>query len=227
MNTKETNEVIDVTDNVDESSETTQQETKKKYTFKSFIKDAFEFILIFAITIAVYKLTFTYLLQRSEVSGKSMEPTYYESDQLISTRIGYTPKDNDVVIIDSQKLGKEIVKRVIATEGQTVDIDFIKGIVSVDGRQVDEQLYSEDAKLEADHFVKTLTTNDMHAFDSYPVTVPENCVFVLGDNRNVSLDSKHSQLGFVSYDEVKGKVLFKLPKIFSDISKKKNDSIKG
>lgn len=216
------------TDSAVESSEkNNKQNTKTKYTFKTFMKDFFEFVLVFVITIALYKLTFTFFLQRSEVSGRSMEPTYFESDQLISTRIGYTPKDNDVVIIKSKKLGKEIVKRVIATEGQTVNIDFINGIVSVDGKEVDEQLYSEGTKLEADHFVKTLTTNDMKAFDSYPVTVPENCIFVLGDNRNLSLDSKHSQLGFVSNDEVEGKVIFKLPKLFSKLAKKRNENIKG
>lgn len=212
----------------EQNTDTNANENKKtKYTFKAFIKDVFEFVMVFFITIAVYKLTFTFVLQRSEVSGRSMEPTYFECDQLISTRIGYTPKDNDVVIIKSKKLGKEIVKRVIATEGQTVDIDFVNGIVSVDGKEVDEQLYSKGAKLEADHFVNTLTTNDMKAFDSYPVTVPESCVFVLGDNRNISLDSKHSQLGFVPNDEVEGKVIFKLPKFFSKLALKRNKNVKG
>lgn len=227
MNNKETDSEIELTTDNKDIVSSDKKEHKNKYTFKNFIKDVIQFILIFALTIGAYQITFIYFLQRSEVSGKSMEPTYYESDQLISTRIGYTPKDNDVVIINSSKLGKEIVKRVIATEGQTVDIDFIKGIVSVDGKAVDEQLYTENAVLNADHFVNTLTTNDMKAFDSYPVTVPENCIFVLGDNRNISLDSKHRQLGFVPVDEVEGKVLFKLPKIFSRISKKNNDQIKG
>ena len=229
-NKSDNNTETEVSATVTDSSESDQnkdQNKKNKYTFKSFIKDVFEFVMVFFITIGLYKLTFTLILQRSEVSGRSMEPTYVESDQLISTRIGYTPKDNDVVIIKSQKLGKEIVKRVIATEGQTVDIDFTTGIVYVDGKEVDEQLYSEGARLEADHFVNTLTTNDMKAFDSYPVTVPDNCIFVLGDNRNISLDSKHSQLGFVSNDEVKGKVLFRLPKIFSKLALKRNENVKG
>lgn len=169
--------------------------------------------IIFSVFIVL--LVFTYLFRMSDVSGPSMEPTLKENDRVIISPLFYTPEQNDIIIVDSHNLNKLIVKRVIALEGQSVNIDFNEGIVYVDGEPLDEQLYEHEEdgsepELHADHFVNTLTTADMGAFDTYPVTVPENCVFVLGDNRNRSKDSKHSDLGFVPENEIVGKVVFRI-----------------
>ncbi len=184
------------------------EKSKPKMTFKSFMKDALSFVLTFAITLVAYRLVFTHFLQKSVVEGSSMDPTLHEKDTLISSRF-FELEQGDIVIIRSEKLNKDIVKRVIALEGQTVDIDFEEGTVSVDGAELNEQLYNEGEKLNADYFINTKTTNNMGAFDEYPVVVPEGYVFVLGDNRNVSLDSKSSMLGFVPVDEIIGEVVMR------------------
>ena len=144
-----------------------------------------------------------------------MEPTLIEDDRVLISSLFYKPKQNDIIIIDSSKLDKLIVKRTVALSGQSVNIDFESGIVYVDGKALNEQLYKLNAdgtapELKADHFVNTLTTQNMGAFKDYPVTVPEGYVFVLGDNRNRSKDSKHLELGFVPEDEIVGKVMLRI-----------------
>jgi len=192
-----------------------EEEKMKNKVQSSLLDDVTDVLESIIFSIFIVLLVFTYLFRLSDVSGPSMEPTLKENDRVVISSLFYTPEQNDIVIVDSKNLDKLIVKRIIALEGQSVNIDFYEGIVYVDGKPVDEQLYvpSEDGsepELQADHFVNTLTTSDMGAFSSYPVTVPENCVFVLGDNRNRSKDSKHSELGFVPEDEIVGRVIFRI-----------------
>ena len=191
------------------------EEKKEELSFSSVVNDVTEVIESIIFSVFIVLLVSTYLFRLSDVSGPSMEPTLIEEDRVVISPLFYTPEQNDIVIVDSKNLGKLIVKRVVALEGQSVDIDFEKGVVKVDGTELDEQLYTvgddgSEPELHADHFVNTLTTVDMGAFDSYPVTVPQGCVFVLGDNRNRSKDSKHAELGFVPEDEIVGKVIFRI-----------------
>jgi len=192
-----------------------KEENAVKAENTSILDDVTEIVESILLSVFVVLLVFTYLFRLSDVSGPSMEPTLVEKDRVVISPLFYTPEQNDIIIVDSSKLDKLIVKRVVALEGQSVDIDFEKGIVSVDGEPLDEQLYivgenGEKPELKADHFVNTLTTYDMGAFESYPVTVPQGCVFVLGDNRNRSKDSKHIELGFVPEEEIVGKVIFRI-----------------
>lgn len=192
-----------------------KNETTENTPKTSLLDDVTDVIESVIFSVFIVLLTFTYLFRISDVSGPSMEPTLVENDRVVISPLFYTPKPNDIIIVDSKNLDKLIVKRVIAVEGQSVDINFEEGIVYVDGKPVDEQLYEPDEngnapELRADHFVNTLTTANMGAFPSYPVTVPENCIFVLGDNRNRSKDSKHAELGFVPEDEVVGKVVLRI-----------------
>lgn len=190
-------------------------ENKKNSMFKDLFNDIADMAESIIFSVFIVLLIFTYLLRISDVSGPSMEPTLIEDDRVVITPLFYEPKRNDIIIVDSSKLDKLIVKRVIGVSGDSVNIDFEKGIVSVNGTPVDEQLYKPDdegnsPKLTADHFVNTLTTQNMGAFDTYPVNVPEGFVFVLGDNRNRSKDSKHSELGFVPEEEIVGKVIMRI-----------------
>lgn len=200
----------------DEKAENTEQTEKREgYTLSKFADDALDIAESVIFSIFIVLLTFTYLFRVSDVSGPSMEPTLLKEDRLVISSLFYTPKQNDIVIVNSKNLEKLIVKRVVALEGQSVDIDFEKGIVSVDGVPLDEQLYETDEngnapELKADHFVNTLTTVNMGAFESYPVIVPEGHIFVLGDNRNSSKDSKHVELGFVPEDEIVGKAIVRI-----------------
>lgn len=142
-------------------------------------------------------LIFTFLLRQANVDGESMVPTLQDGEKLIVHHLFYEPEVGDIVIVDSSSLGKPIVKRVIAQGGDTVDIDFTTGAVTVNGTVLDEP------------YINALTMRD-EGGHVYPVTVPDGYYFVMGDNRNESLDSRSSAIGFVPEDEIMGKVVFRL-----------------
>ena len=151
--------------------------------------------IVFALVICV--IIFTFLFRLVDVVGTSMVPTLNDNDKMIVSDLFYTPKQGDIVIFKKSEFKDEaLVKRVIATEGQTVNIDFSTGIVYVDGVALDED-YTAD-----------LTFNQIDF--SGPQTVPEGCIFVLGDNRNNSTDSRDSRIGMVDSRLVIGKVYFRI-----------------
>jgi len=132
------------------------------------------------------------------VDGISMMDTLRNADRVIMSNIFYTPRNGDIIVFQSPSVafdGTPLVKRVIAIEGQTVDINFDTSQVFVDGVEL-----SEDYILEP-------TSYNRHRFTG-PVTVPEGYLFVLGDNRNSSTDSRDPQVGFVDTRYVLGRVHF-------------------
>ena len=130
------------------------------------------------------------------VSGPSMKRTLLDGDYLLlySNLLSGEPRKGDVVVVSKHTYddGKPIVKRVIATEGQIVDMDFENGIVYVDGLPLEES------------YINTPTNLDEGAV--FPQIVEENCVFVMGDNRNHSKDSRSLEIGQVDKREILGKV---------------------
>ncbi len=192
---------------------------------KSIGREIFEWAYSIVIAVIIAFLIKGFLFDIVKVDGQSMYPTLDHNDRLIVTKLGYEPKAGDIIILDSnysareayfaslaQNSGKEelsaldrikegfslpvdlkkvyYVKRIIATEGQTVDIR--DGKVYVDGEVLDEQYF----------------TGETYATDSavkYPFTVSEDCVFVMGDNRGNSTDSRSSRLGEVREDAILGK----------------------
>lgn len=124
-----------------------------------------------------------------------MNPTLENADKMLVSDLFYKPKQGDIVIFRKDEYKPQaLVKRVIATEGQTVEIDFNKGRVYVDGVLLDEPYIAEP------------TINQID-FTGVQV-VPEGCVFVMGDNRNESADSRDSRIGMVDERLIIGKVLF-------------------
>lgn len=143
-------------------------------------------------------LVFLLLFRVIVVSGDSMKQTLIDGDYLLllSNVFYREPQPGDIIVAskDSYDNGSAIIKRVIATEGQIVDIDFEHGIVYVDGLPLEEP------------YINNLTTRQEGIL--FPLIVEEGCIFVLGDNRDVSKDSRHPEIGLIDIREVLGKALF-------------------
>ncbi len=150
--------------------------------------------IIFAICAVMFILAF--FVRIVNVDGDSMNMTLLDGDKLVVTGFMYTPTDGDIVIIRrGQHLDEPIVKRVIATEGQKLRIDFENQAVFVDDKKLDEPYVS--SKL-------------VKGTAEIPSVIPEGKVFVMGDNRKVSLDSRFYEVGLIDEEEVIGKVQFRL-----------------
>ena len=161
----------------------------------------FDIIYIFVIFMLLYILLFRVVV----VEGDSMNQTLVDGDVLLlaSSTVYHNPKQGDIIVVskDSFRDGECFVKRVIATEGQTVRIDFRNRIVYVDEKPLDESyVYFQ----ENDH--RPMNQGNF----TEPVTVGKDCVFVMGDNRNNSQDSRHSSIGLVEKREILGRVIFLL-----------------
>ena len=148
--------------------------------------------------IAGVLLVFSLLFRVVVVSGPSMNQTLVNGDRilLLSNVFYKDPQYGDIIVAckDSYDNGSPIIKRVIATEGQTVDIDFVEGIVYVDGIALDEPY--------------TNTPTNQSEGITFPLVVDEGCVFAMGDNRNISKDSRSTEIGLIDTREILGKAIF-------------------
>ena len=142
----------------------------------------------------------------TRVDGHSMDPTLQDGEMMLIWSLGYQPEQGDIVVLTKtaqdthpQVKDKAIVKRVIAVEGQTVDIDYTTGTVYVDGTPLDEPYINGPMYLPSDPMMWGTHWE-----------VPEGSIFVMGDNRNGSTDSRHELLGTIDEDYVLGKVVLAL-----------------
>lgn len=157
---------------------------------------AYEWVEWFIGVVIFVVLLMSFGFRTIVVHGESMEQTLLEGDHLIVTRIGEIENGDIVAITQPNSQDNEpLIKRVIATAGQTVDIDFEVGDVWVDGKLLNELYINE----------RTYRFFDME----FPVTVPEGCVFVMGDNRNNSWDSRDTEIGFINEDYILGKAVLR------------------
>lgn len=154
----------------------------------------YEWMEAFIAALIVVTVLFTFFFRIVDVSGPSMLPTLHSGDRVVLSGRFRSPKRGDVVVIvRTARLREPIIKRIIALENQTVDIDFGAGVVYVDGKALDESAYIENGI--------TKQSSDFR----YPLVVPEGHVFVLGDNRVVSNDSRSSDVGMVDEQDICGK----------------------
>ena len=145
-------------------------------------------------------LAYSLLFRVVTVSGPSMNTTLVHGDCLVllGNVLAGEPEHGDIIVASKKSFdnGTPIIKRVIATEGQTVDIDFQTGTVYVDGVALEES------------YISTPTTNSEGV--AFPLTVDEGCIFVMGDNRGVSKDSRSPDIGLIDKREILGEAIFVL-----------------
>ena len=176
-----------------------KQETQEVSPEKEEGRDLYEWAQALVCSVLAVVLLFTFVIRLIGVDGHSMVPTLQDGDRLLvlNAMLDNDYEYGDIVVLRKDTFLEEpIVKRVIATEGQTVDIDFDAGVVYVDGTALEEPYTREP----------TWTQEGTE----FPLTVPEGSIFVMGDNRNHSSDSRSSDLGTVDTRYVIGKAVFLL-----------------
>lgn len=163
-------------------------------------REILEWAELFGYAVIFVIVLFSFFCRIAVVSGGSMEQTLFDGQGLVVSDLFYEPKQGDIIVFQSNKIldNEAIVKRVIATEGQTVDIDWTNWIVTVDGVPLDEPYVNYEAG------------RGMHAGGyTFPMTIEKGKIFVMGDNRNHSTDSRSILVGQVDKRYVLGHVLFR------------------
>lgn len=148
------------------------------------------------VAIVILFLLFTFVFRPTSVDGFSMVPTLNDKDWLLTVHEKEYSYGDIVVVTQPNIFNEPLIKRIIATEGQTVDIDFDTGDVKIDGKLLTESYIAEPTR-RAEGMV-------------FPTKVPDGCVFVMGDNRMHSTDSRSPDVGFIDVRYILGKAKFRL-----------------
>lgn len=200
-------ENADVPAENDDQAQTEQPEANEEEPPKNRIADVLDWTACFVYAIAAVLALNLFFFRSITVSGDSMNDTLIDNDKVIATNFMYTPQYGDIVIVEADKLmmhgtavyGEAIIKRVIATEGDVVRIDTDKGVVYRNGEALEEDYIKEQ-------MTKPMGVGWIESNTDY--TVPEHCVFVMGDNRNNSNDSRNmAAVGFVDTNFIMGKAV--------------------
>lgn len=162
----------------------------------SMVQGVYEYASTIVFPLAIVLLLFTFIFRTATVVNVSMQNTLHAGDRLILSHIGYTPKTGDIIVLSTKAVDTPVVKRVIAAGGQTVNIDFQTHTVYVDGKALSEPYIREP----------TSERGDL----SYPLKVPAGHVFVMGDNRNNSYDSRYRAIGMIDDRDIIGHAVFRL-----------------
>lgn len=176
----------------------TDKKNKKSDIYKRITDYIYSVFSTFIIVMLVIFTAFTFFFRLVQVKGDSMNPTLNRGDVIIISNFLYSPDYGDIIALNRQDADEEsMIKRVIALPGDTLMIDFDSHLITVNGKIIYEE-YEVTEPIS--------TPGDM----SFPVVVPEDCVFVLGDNRNNSIDSRMKEIGFIKLDEINGKAITRL-----------------
>ena len=182
------------------SNATKNEALSPSIALKPLKKDWWAEILEWAETLtfslAVVITIFSFIFKLVMVDGSSMSPTMHDNDRVIVEHIFYQPKQGDIVVVIKPETNnnKPLIKRIVAVEGQTVDIDFRAGVVYVDGKPLKEP-YLKEPTYKAGRL-------------AFPYTVEPGFVFVMGDNRNNSMDSR--EFGSVEKTRILGRAMFRI-----------------
>ena len=180
----------------DEQIERRQKTTKASVLF-DFAEDV-------AFAVAIVVILFTFFIRIITVDGASMSPNYTDGDRLMVSAAFMNIQQGDVIIVSStESVYGPIIKRVIAIGGQLVDFDHENGNVLVDGEVLDDSQYGVEPG------ITKISWSNYEALE-FPAEVPEGCVFVLGDNRTLSKDSRYEDVGMIDKKNILGKAFFKI-----------------
>ncbi len=164
----------------------------ERFSLKKAVWDLFRIVAVAFLCF----WTITFFFKPALTRGDSMVPTLHDGDLTIVRAFNYTPTHGDIVVLKDRDLDdKHLVKRVIAMAGDKVDIDFTSGVVYLNDTPLEEGYVNEPtyAKYDVD----------------FPVVVPQGHIFVLGDNRNYSHDSRTGDMGMIPLEQLEGKVVFR------------------
>jgi len=192
-----------------ESEETSSEEKSKEEGEKlSPVAEAFDWIKSFLFSLTAVIFIFTLIFRGVTVNGGSMLPTLENAEYLIISDLFYTPKTGDIVVVQSphyKNASEPLIKRIIATDGQTVKINFTTWEVWVDGELLQETYILRDG-------ATSMNCEDMKPDENGEVEfkVEENCIFVMGDHRNDSLDSRSNSVGQIDERYIMGRVVLRL-----------------
>ena len=179
------------------NNESKTEQGKKKEQGFDIVNELIEWVESFVFAIFVVILILTFIVRVVQVQGPSMENTLVDGDRLLLTHFNYTPERGDIVVLNSTGLNETIIKRVIAVEGDTISIDFSTGTVTLNGEVLKEDYIREATLLREGRDIENLT-------------IGEGQVFVMGDNRNHSTDSRSASVGVVDNDDILGKAIFRV-----------------
>lgn len=164
---------------------------------EKLLKNIYDFAGIAVTAVLSVCVLFTFVFKISSVSGDSMLPTLHHGNQVLITARDWSVASGDIVVVSQPNImEKVLIKRVIATEGQTVTVDAAAHQVLVDGVVLNEPYVAEPI----------LKQGAWH----YPITVPQGCVFVMGDNRNHSTDSRDLEVGMIDTRYIVGEAFYRL-----------------
>lgn len=203
----------------DEISEKISGSTPEKQDEKkpvSFFNELFDWVESTLLGVIGVMLVFTFLVRVTTVDGNSMLPTLQNENRLLISDLLYEPSYADIVILqanglvnDNGEYGKPIVKRIIGLPGDTIDIDFNEGVVYRNGEPLAIRYINAGATIyEENYTINSLTSRPLDF--SEPVTIPEGYVFVMGDNRNDSTDSRDHRVGLVNQNYIVGRAVLRV-----------------
>ena len=183
-----------------------EEETNEEQAPRRPGADLYDWLQMFLGCVVAAVVLFNCVARLTRVDGDSMNNTLRDGEVMLIWSLGYTPEQGDIVVLNKTSAvlpgwnePRAIVKRVIATGGQTVDVDYASGTVYVDGQPLDEPYIREEMYLPYGA-----------AMQHTHWEVPENSVFVMGDNRNNSTDSRDDRLGPIDSDYILGKAVLAL-----------------
>ena len=183
--------------------------SEKIRNYPRWIKELYEWTEMLTVSVVIVAVIFTFFFRIVAVDGSSMTNTLQDKDRVIITHLLYTPKVGDIVVISRSEVYESsasqtkapLIKRIVAVGGDTVYIDFEVGVVYVNGKPSVTEKYTREGK--------TFQRGDIE-FPEEGLKVPEGHVFVLGDHRNDSTDSRFKSVGMVPEDQIIGKAVLRI-----------------